>query len=792
MKNDFIKLEYNTILDILSSYCKTYIGKDFAQNLIPSTQKDEVKKLLSETSEACNLVCQLGNIPIDTLPNIELWIKYLESGQAISAKALLDIGLTLKLGNLLKKYFYTENINTEVYPILEYLFSSVYSNEKIEVSILSSIIDETEISDNASKKLSSLRRNRRNLEQEIKNKLNSMIHSSSYSKCIMDPIVTIRNNRYVIPIKMEFKDQIKGFVHDISASGSTVFIEPATIFELNCKINDLKLEENIEIENILSNLSNSCIPILQNLKESIKTIGKLDFIFAKAGYSKSISGVEPLINDEKFISLIGAKHPLIDKNKVVPIDIELGKNYKSLIITGPNTGGKTVTLKTVGLLSLMTCSGLHIPASEQSSMYVFENIYADIGDSQSIQESLSTFSSHMTNIINILSTANENSLILVDELGSGTDPVEGASLAISILEYIHKLGAITLATTHYPEIKNYALVTDGFENASCEFDIEKLIPTYHLLIGVPGRSNAFAISKHLGLPDEILNQAKKLLTTDHIHIEDLLKSIYDNKKEIENEKEKIKKNSNQIELLRKKIEKETSDADQKEKIILEKAKLEARNILLSAKEEANEILKEMNNLLNSQNTTSLKDANTLRNKLNNSITNLSSSFQNANTTSLTEKDISIGMNVIFKPLNSVATVLTLPNKSKDIQIQIGNAKMTANIKNLEKSISQSKSNINNALKHSQVKKDFNLKAKTVSTELNVIGMNVEEAIFVVDKYLDDCSIANISPVRIVHGKGTGKLRQGIHTFLRTNKHVKSFRLGTFGEGELGVTVVEIV
>lgn len=438
----------------------------------------------------------------------------------------------------------------------------------------------------------------------------------------------------------------------------------------------------------------------------------------------------------------------------------------------------------------MACSGLHIPTNEKSSIHVFDNIFADIGDSQSIQESLSTFSSHMINIINILSSANENSLILVDELGSGTDPDEGASLAISILEYIHKLGATTLATTHYPEIKNYALVTDGFENASCEFDIEKLIPTYHLLVGVPGKSNAFAISKRLGLSDEILNRAKNLLTDEHIHIEELLKSIYDNKQEIEKEKEKIKKNSNQIETLRKSLENEFSDSKQKEKLMIEKAKLEARNILLNAKEEANQILKEMNNLLTSNDNSSLKSANNLRSKLNDSIKNVAPSFKETSTSNLTSDDISIGMNILFKPLNSIGIVLSLPNKSNDIQIQIGNAKMTTNIKNIEKT--KTSSNTKNSQSNSSIKKNFNLKAKTVSTEINVIGMNVEKAIFVIDKYLDDCAISNISPVRIVHGKGTGRLREGIHSFLKNNKHVKSFRLGTFGEGEMGVTIVEII
>ena len=405
---------------------------------------------------------------------------------------------------------------------------------------------------------------------------------------------------------------------------------------------------------------------------------------------------------------------------------------------------------------------------------------------QSIQESLSTFSSHMINIINILSIATTNSLVLVDELGSGTDPIQGAALAISILENIHKLGALTLATTHYAEIKNYALVTDGFENAACEFDIENMSPTYRLLIGVPGKSNAFAISKHLGLSTEILERANNLLTDDTIKIEDLLKSIYDDKNEIEKEKEIIKKNSNQIETLRKKLELQLSSHEETEKEIIQKAKFEARNILLNAKEEANEIIKEMNNLANLQDSNSLKEANNLRNKLNTLVKNISPISTPVAKSNLSPTEITIGMNVLFKPLNTVGTILSLPNKSNDVQIQIGNAKMTANLKNLEKT----SQNSNKKELHFSTR-DFNFKTKNISSEINVIGLNVEEAIWVIDKYLDDCAISKLSPVRIVHGKGTGKLKNGIHNFLKTNKHVKSFRLGTFGEGEMGVTVVEI-
>ncbi len=430
----------------------------------------------------------------------------------------------------------------------------------------------------------------------------------------------------------------------------------------------------------------------------------------------------------------------------------------------------------------MATSGLHIPANENSSIFVFDKIFASIGDEQSIQESLSTFSSHMLNIIEILNSFNENSLVLLDELGSGTDPVEGSSLAISILEYLYKKGAIILATTHYPEIKNYALVTNGFENASCEFDIENLRPTYKLLVGIPGKSNAFAISKRLGLQDDILNRANKLLTKDHINIEELLKSIYDNKLQIEREKDLIDKNLNQIEVLRNSLETDLSTHKQKEKEIIEKAKEEARQILLNAKSEANDIIKELNELPES--TDSLKQANNIRNKLNSSLKDYAPKLQETTSSNLNSEDIQIGMTVLVKTLNTKAIILSLPNKSNDVQLQIGNAKMTMNIKQLEKTKQDTIKNI-------PQKKNINLKAKNISSEINVIGQNVEEAIFVIDKYLDDCSIAKISPVRIVHGKGTGKLRQGIHTFLKTHPHVKSYRLGTFGEGEMGVTIVEI-
>ena len=503
----------------------------------------------------------------------------------------------------------------------------------------------------------------------------------------------------------------------------------------------------------------------------------------------AINGVEPIINDEKYVDLIKARHPLIDKNKVVPININLGKDFSHLVITGPNTGGKTVTLKTVGLLSAMAMAGLYIPASEKSSIYVFDNVFADIGDEQSILESLSTFSAHMVKIINIVNSATQNSLVLIDEIGSGTDPIEGASLAISILDYLYKKQCLTLTTTHYTEIKNYALTTDGYENASCEFDIEKLQPTYRLIIGVPGKSNAFAISKKLGLNEDILNNAKKLIDTTTVNIEDLLKSIYDDKLQIEKEKEKILENSKQIEELKKNLEFDNTSLEEQKREIINKAKFEAKNIILDAKETADTIIKELND------SNSSKEANKLRNDLNNKLKETKIEPSSNDNIGISKEDIILGMSVYIPNLKQTGIVTSLPNKSNLVQLQIGNAKMNFNINKLTSisvNIENCRGDFNRPYSNSKINTNsFTNKSMTVSSEINVIGLNVDEAIPLIDKYLDDCYIANLPSCRIVHGKGTGTLRKGIHTFLKKYPHVKSYRLGTFGEGEMGVTIVEL-
>lgn len=787
MNKDLYRLEFNKVLDKVLTYCVTSYGKDLILNLTPSSDCNEVEKSLSETQAALELLTKKGSIPISEIENIEIYIKSLNSGSSLSAKAILDIANILKVSRELKDYFFSDtSFNLSNFKLIEDFFNTLYSNETLEFKIFSCILDENTIDDKASPELSSLRRNRKKLEHDVREKLSNFIHSTNYSKYIMDSIITIRNDRFVIPVKAEFKDKISGSILDVSSSGSTIYIEPSNIYDLNNKINSIKIMEMLEIEKILANLSSILQPISSNIYLSFKTIGVLDYIFAKAKYARAIVGICPTLNKNKFINLISARHPLIDETKVVPIDISIGNSYTSLLITGPNTGGKTATLKTTGLLVAMACSGIPIPAKENSSIYVFDNIFADIGDEQSIQDSLSTFSSHIVNIIEIINSATSNSLILVDELGSGTDPIEGSSLAISILEYFHKLGALTIATTHYPELKNYALITNGFENASSDFDVNNLVPTYKLLIGVPGRSNAFAICKKLGIPEDILNVASAYLSKDTLNIESLLKSIYDDKLEIEKEKENIIKNSNQVELLRKKLERDNSKLDAEAQNIISDAKQKARDILLGAKDEANQIIKELNDeKINSS------AANQLRNKLNSSISEISSINTSSRKTeiskSLSKDSIKIGQVVFVKKLNQSAIILSLPNKSNEVQVQIGILKMNVKVTD----IFPSKENSHTKANSTSVSFNSNLKSQSIASELNVIGLNVDEAIPLIDKYLDDASIANLSSVRIVHGKGTGKLREGIHSFLRKHSHVGSFRLGTFGEGEMGVTIVSL-
>lgn len=770
------KLEFNKIKNTLSSYAQTNNGKKMCLDLYPSSNKAKVQKALDETTEAVALIYRKGNLPLETIGDISTYILNLKNQNFLSSKALLELATLLKTSKILKNYYFEKELNQT--DSLTNYFDHLYTNPSIEEKIFSAIIEENTFDDRASNALYKIRQQMRNTKKEIKNKLQSLLNS----KYLQEPIVTIRQNRFVVPVKSEYQTEIKGFIHDTSSTGSTVFVEPISVFDLNNQLSELKNQENIEIEKILQILSSLFFDITNELENNFNLITILDFIFAKAKYSKELNCNCPKINNDKLIYLKNAKHPLLDQNVAVPITLEIGKTFSSLLITGPNTGGKTVTLKTVGLLTAMAQSGMHIPASDESSIYLFDNIFADIGDEQSILESLSTFSSHMTHIVSILNEATSNSLVLVDELGSGTDPIEGASLALSILEYLKKHNITVLATTHYHELKEYALLTDGVENASCEFNLETLSPTYRLLIGVPGKSNAFAISQKLGLKQEILENAKKRINSDTAKTEDLLKEIYDSKALIESEKEKTLQYSNKIEKLKQKLENETTDLEEHKKEYLQKAKQEAREILLSAKQEANDIIKEMESEKNNS-----KNLNTLRNKLTSKLheVNQSPDSNLEETTTLDESQIKPGAIVFVPKFNKNGTVLSYPNQSKKFNIQIDNIKTT---------LTPSQITI---AKNTETKKEIITKKqsmfapKNVKTELNVIGMNIEESIFLVDKFLDEAAVAKLETVRIVHGKGTGILGKGIQKYLKSHPHVKSYRYGIFGEGEMGVTVVEI-
>lgn len=773
------KLEFNKVLEMLENYAVTYLGKEMVKDLKPSFNKNEVQINLKETEQADVLTHRIGGIPLGEIDNINVHLRTLEAGGTLSIKQLLDLAKTLKISRELKEYYEKiseiENIDTNR---LRNYFFDIYTNIVIEDKMFKSIIDENTLDDHASKNLYIIRKNIKQIQNEIKNKLNNYLHS----KYLQEAFITIRNGRYVIPVKQEYRNEVKGFIHDISASGATVFVEPLPVFEMNNRINTLKLEEANEIQKIQQELSELFMGITKELDTNIKIIGKLDFIFAKAKFGIANYGVAPIINDNKIIKLNKARHPLIDKDKVVPVDIEIGEKYNTLVITGPNTGGKTVTLKTIGLLSCMGMSGLYIPAGEKSSIYVFDNIFADIGDEQSIADSLSTFSSHMINIVDMMKKSTEKSLILLDELCSGTDPQEGANLAISILEELNQKQSINVVTTHYSEIKNYAITTDNFENASSEFDVENMKPTYKILIGVPGRSNAFAISKRLGLEEHILNRAKELTKQENINIEDVLKEIYDNKILIEEEKEKTERSLKEIDRLKKELERDNTELELQAKKIIDDARYEARKILLNAKDQAEDIIKKISEQEDKN------KMNKIKNDLNEEIKELKIE-NNALKSDTKLEDLKKGMKVYIGSINQEGTILSISNKSNKVRVQIGMAKTDFHIEDIF--IKNNNLNEEPQVKNEKInKKEINVK-NNVSTEINVIGLTVDEAIPIIDKYLDECSMTSMKTTRIVHGKGTGKLRSGIQGYLKTHPHVKSFRNGTFGEGEMGVTIVEL-
>jgi len=776
-------LEFNKILDMLSTKSSTYIGRALCHNTQLSKNIKEIEKRLSQTTQMQNLILRLGNVPLSPISDIEKHIKKIEIGGILSFKELLEIAHVLKISREIKQYVFNENnLNLEEYNLIIKYFENMYSNPRIENLILDNILDEENINDKASTKLYDIRKNIKQIEDKIRNTLNNYITSPLYIKYLQDTVITIKNGRFVIPVKQEYKSNIKGLLHDTSASGSTLFIEPNNIIEMNNNIRGLQNEEKNEIEKIIYSYCTEIDKFSKELLNNINLIGIIDYISAKANFALDNNMFEPIVNNNKYIKLIDARHPLIDKNKVIPISLEIDNNYTSMIITGPNTGGKTVTLKTVGLLTLMTQYGMHIPAKSGSHIAVFDNIFTDIGDEQSIEQNLSTFSSHMVNIINITKKITDNSLVIIDELGSGTDPVEGAALAIGILEFLNTKNSLTLCTTHYSELKTYAMSKTNILNACMEFDIKTLKPTYKLILGIPGKSNAFAICQKLGLDKNILDNSSTYITKNIVDFEDLLAKINAEKNEIEKIKRNTQSEYSKIKLESDKIQKEKEQIEKQKTNILDKAKKEARELLLSAKQEINDMIEEIKQSDVSEIQTKRAKSNK---KINDKISNLSNEkeLKKQVKNSIKLEDLKIGQTIYIPNLDKQATILNIQNKN-NIQVQIGIIKTNIKLNEIELTEKQEKENTN-------IKIQIQNKAQTISSSINVIGKNIEEAIIEIDKYLDDAYISKIGIVTIVHGKGTGKLKDGIHNYLKKNKYIKSFRLGNYSEGQNGVTIVEM-
>ena len=780
-------LEYTKILKSLSECAKNDDAKTMAEELKPSSDFREVERALAETDAAVTMSLKFGSPEILRVEPVDGAIKRLDVGGALSAAELLNVARLLKCIRNLKRY------TKEQTGVLEEYFSELVSAKPIEDEINRAIVSEDEIADAASPALANVRRKMKNTGAKIKDSLDSMVRSGHYQKFLMDNIVTMRNNRYVVPVKAEHRSEVPGIVHDMSASGSTVFIEPSSVVNANNELHELEIKEKAEIEKVLYELSNKVAEISEQVKYNYETLILIDFIFAKAKLALDMKAVCPKLNTDGKIKIVKGRHPLIDKSKIVPIDVRLGDDFDVLVVTGPNTGGKTVVLKTIGLFCIMTQAGLHIPANDESEMPVFDDIFADIGDEQSIEQSLSTFSSHMKNIVHIVENAGPNSLVLFDELGAGTDPVEGAALATAIIESIRLIGAKIVATTHYSELKLYALSTDGIENASCEFDVETLSPTYKLLIGVPGKSNAFAISKKLGLPDSIIERSKEKLSDENIKFEDVLGSIEENRVSAQKAREEQERMRREIEQLKDELQREREKIDKKKDKIYDNARAKAEKIIKQAQEDTERMLEEIKQLQkekrNKEAVRAMEEVRKelkLKEKSNVRPKNRRSGGVKSNVNLNTLK---LGSNVLIIDLNDKGTVLSINKDNQTAVIQVGIMKITAKISNLvvleDEKGSKPESYV--APKRST---GINT-AMSGKTEVDLRGMTIGEAELEVDKFLDESVLSGLSEVSLIHGKGTGALRAGIHEYLRHHPHVRKYRLGRFGEGDIGVTIVEL-
>ena len=779
-------LEFDKIIHILTAHAASEGAKEMCRKLVPYDNINDVERAQRETADALRRVYRKGSVSFGGIRNIRGSLKRLEIGGILGMGELLQIMSLLETAGKIRQYGQREADDTSR-DSLDESFEFLDPVPTLASEIRRCILADDEMADDASSALLQIRRSMRQMNDKVHNTLNSMVNGSARSY-LQDPVVTMRDGRYCLPVKAEHRSQVPGMIHDQSSTGSTLFIEPMAVIKLNNDFKELLMKEQQEIEKILSVLSEKAAAVTEILAEDYRILTALDFIFARAMMAKDMKATRPIFSTERQIHIKDGRHPLLDPKKAVPITVRLGDDFDLLIITGPNTGGKTVSLKTVGLFTLMGQAGLHIPAFEGSRLAVFDQVYADIGDEQSIEQSLSTFSSHMTTIVSILKEVTLNSLVLFDELGAGTDPTEGAALATSILDYLHRQGIRAMATTHYSELKVYALSTEGVENACCEFDVESLRPTYRLLIGIPGKSNAFAISSRLGLEDFLIEDAKKRINAQDVSFEDMMAELQDSRVKLLNEQEEITRYKSEIRTLRDALQKKQDRIDERKEKILSDAAAQANAILQEAKDYADETMKNFHKF--GKASISVKDMEAERARLREKIKENDSRTAKAAPKpkkKLKAAALHIGDRVRVLSLNLEGTVSTLPNPKGDLFVQMGILRSQVNINDLEY-IGEAE-NLQKGMTTGGGKLRMS-KSAAVSTEINLIGMTVDEAIAHLDKYLDDAYLAHVPSVRIVHGKGTGALRTAVHQYLKRYKHVKTFRLGTFGEGDAGVTIAE--
>ena len=788
-KKTLAKLEYNKIIELLTDHASSFSGKELCRRLKPMTSLTDIQIAQEETGAAFTRIVKKGRPSFSGCNPVNDSLRRLEIGGSLGSGELLRICKLLETAGRAKAYGRHDNAN-DTEDCLDSYFSQLNPVSILTTEIRRCIIEEDEISDEASPALKQIRRQMGQINDKVHSTLSGMVNGSLRTY-LQDPIITMRGDRYCIPVKAEYRSQVSGMIHDQSATGSTLFIEPMAVVKLNNDLKELYGKEQEEIQVILARLSADAAEYISDIQTDYAVLRTLDFIFAKGSLAIDMNASLPLFNTEGRIHIREGRHPLLDKRSVVPITLTLGDTFDLLIVTGPNTGGKTVSLKTVGLFTLMGQSGLHIPALDRSELAVFTEVYADIGDEQSIEQSLSTFSSHMTNIVSFLKKVDDQSLVLFDELGAGTDPTEGAALAISILNHLHMRGIRTMATTHYSELKVYALSTPGVENASCEFDVETLRPTYHLLIGIPGKSNAFAIAGKLGLPDFIIEDAKTRLTEQDESFEDLLTDLETSRRTIEKEQETIASYKREIERLKQETEKKQEKLEEQRDRILREANEKAHAILAEAKETADETMRNFHKFGKAN--ISASEMERERERLRKKMESTRSGMMKEPAKPKKEykpSDFKLGESVKVLSMNINGTVASLPDNKGNLTVQMGILRSQVNISDLE-IIDETPAYLKKTTRAGGKGKIKMSKSLSVSTEINLLGKTVDEAIAELDKYLDDASLAHLSSVRIVHGKGTGALRKGIHQYLRRQKHVRSFRLGEFGEGDAGVTIAEL-